>query len=155
MTQDEIIEMARQAGFEIGSVTNAIYAPTSCEFELKVFAKLVAAAEREACAKVCHEVYTKWVCESDEDVNYPDPNDCIRAIRARGSQMKRPIESDYISQVAYTRALEAYCDRQDRIRRAEEAFEASQQIIQSYLGKDNSDEDLYNLAVKADNGGQP
>ena len=24
--------------------------------------------------------------------------------------MKRPIESDYTSQVAYTRALEAYCD---------------------------------------------
>ena len=24
--------------------------------------------------------------------------------------MKRPIESDYISQVAYTRALEVYCD---------------------------------------------
>jgi hypothetical protein len=47
MTQDEIIEMARQAGFEIGSVTNAIYAPTSCEFELKVFAKLVAAKERD------------------------------------------------------------------------------------------------------------
>jgi hypothetical protein len=57
--------------------------------------------------------------------------------------MKRPIESDYISQVAYTRALEAYCDRQDRIRRAEEAFEASKI------------EDLYDLAVKADNGGQP
>ena len=78
--------------------------------------------------------------------------------------MKRPIESDYISQVAYTRALEAYCDEQA-------------QIIQSYLEKDNSKqeqctypncdypcmnlpdcqktEDLYELAVKADNGGQP
>jgi hypothetical protein len=56
--------------------------------------------------------------------------------------MKRPIESDYMSQVAYTRALEAYCDEQE-------------QIIQSYLEKDNSDEDLYDLAVKADNGGQP
>ena len=143
--------------------------------------------------------------------------------------MKRPIESDYISQVAYTRALEAYCDeilqkahdwrnvairvgeelssvgpdgyydmtadqwidwamaqkphgtlslaQQDLIRRAEEAFEASQQLIQSYLEKDNlqqnqckypncdypcmdlpdcqKTEDLYDLAVKADNGGQP
>jgi hypothetical protein len=88
--------------------------------------------------------------------------------------MKRPIESDYISQVAYTRALEAYCDRQERIKRAEEAFEASQfnpdwsmleavreslrehmsrikeleaklaqqeQIIQSYLEKDNSQQE--------------
>jgi hypothetical protein len=69
--------------------------------------------------------------------------------------MKRPIESDYISQVAYTRALEAYCDKQELIKRAEEAFEASQQLIQSYLEKYNSEEDLYDLAVKADNGGQP
>lgn len=59
--------------------------------------------------------------------------------------MKRPIESDYVSQVAYTRALEAYCDEQEL-------------IIKSYLEKDNSQEDqedLYDLAVKADNGGQP
>lgn len=27
-----------------------------------------------------------------------------------GPEQKRPIESDYISHVAYTRALEAYCD---------------------------------------------
>ncbi len=38
--------MAREAGFEIGSVTNAIYAPTSCETELERFATLVAVAER-------------------------------------------------------------------------------------------------------------
>ena len=59
MNQDEIIRMARKAGFEIGSVTNAIYAPTSCEMELTRFAELVAAAakadEREACAKACEE----------------------------------------------------------------------------------------------------
>ena len=47
MNQDEIIRMARKAGFEIGSVTNAIYAPTSCEMELTRFAELVAAAERD------------------------------------------------------------------------------------------------------------
>jgi hypothetical protein len=64
--------------------------------------------------------------------------------------MKRPIESDYISLTAYTRALEAYCDRQDRIRRAEEAFEASQQIIQSYLEKDNSQQEQ-----SAERGGEP
>jgi hypothetical protein len=64
--------------------------------------------------------------------------------------MKRPIESDYISLTAYTRALEAYCDRQDRIRRAEEAFEASQQNIQSYLEKDNSQHEQ-----SAERGGEP
>ena len=35
----------------------------------------------------------------------------ITAIKeALAQDSKRPIESDYISQVAYTRALEAYCD---------------------------------------------
>ena len=47
MNREELIRMAREAGFEIGSVTNAIYAPTSCETELERFAALVAAAERE------------------------------------------------------------------------------------------------------------
>lgn len=75
MKQDDIIRMAREAGFEIGSLTNAIYAPTSCETELERFAALVAAAEREvrsvrwdeyiakaiaaereACAKLCDEI---------------------------------------------------------------------------------------------------
>ena len=48
------------------------------------FAKLVAAKEREACIHVCKEIYSAWACESDDDVDYPNPNDCIRAIRARG-----------------------------------------------------------------------
>jgi len=79
MTDEQIIEMAKQAGFEIGSVTNSIYAPTSCEFELKVFAKLVAEHEREACARVCDDMdsisdyYTLRV----ELI-------CAQAIRARG-----------------------------------------------------------------------
>jgi hypothetical protein len=50
MNREELIRMAREAGFEIGSVTNAIYAPTSCETELERFAALVAAAEREQIA---------------------------------------------------------------------------------------------------------
>ena len=50
MTHDEIIRVARESGFEIGSVTSAIYAPTSCEMELTRFSERVAAAEREACA---------------------------------------------------------------------------------------------------------
>ena len=40
--------------------------------------------EREACIHACKEIYSAWVCESDDDVDYPNPNDCIRAIRARG-----------------------------------------------------------------------
>ena len=58
MTQDEIIEMAREAGlihildehaheYGNGTFENTPYP------ELEAFAHLVAAKEREACAKVC------------------------------------------------------------------------------------------------------
>jgi hypothetical protein len=70
MTQDEIIEMARQAGMNIDVLTRC------CNIELlEPFVKLVAqqaqAEEREACAKLCAEFGIQgW--------------DCEEAIRARG-----------------------------------------------------------------------
>lgn len=46
MTQDEMIELAKQAGWQ--------YAHGDSGFEpLWAFAAIVAAAEREACAKLC------------------------------------------------------------------------------------------------------
>ena len=57
MTQDEIIEMARQAGYKhpdaVGQCEDFAY------FDLEAFAKLVAAKEREACAKLAEE-YGTW-----------------------------------------------------------------------------------------------
>jgi hypothetical protein len=50
MTQDEIIEMAKQAG--LGFLLDAGF---MCHQEVKDFAKLVAQHEREACAKVCDD----------------------------------------------------------------------------------------------------
>jgi hypothetical protein len=50
MTQNEIIEMAKQAGFSDW----AIQTPN----DLIAFAKLVAEKEREACAKVCEDSNT-------------------------------------------------------------------------------------------------
>ena len=82
MTQDEIIEMAKQAGYKhpdaVGQCEDFAY------FNIEAFAKLIAAKERKACIHACKEIYSAWVCESDDDVDYPNPNDCIRAIRARG-----------------------------------------------------------------------
>jgi hypothetical protein len=49
MTQDEIIEMARQAGFMMEN-SAAIQAA-------EIFAKLLAAKEREACAKVAEHSF--------------------------------------------------------------------------------------------------
>ena len=48
MTQDEIIEMARQVGY-------TPFEALKWEQALTNFAKLVAAKEREACAKLCEE----------------------------------------------------------------------------------------------------
>lgn len=60
MTRDDLITMARQAGFQTGVIHAADGSPafqlvqaigTGCIVELEHFAALVSAAEREACAK--------------------------------------------------------------------------------------------------------
>ena len=57
MTQDEIIRMAREAGFEVDEGLFPFEAAEDkyigTERTLERFAALVAAHEREACAKVC------------------------------------------------------------------------------------------------------
>lgn len=78
MTQDEIIEMAKLV---VGNYEHAQYWPFFTE-ELEHFAKLVAAKECEACAKVCED-YTdndggKFI--DHEGHGY----ECAAAIRARG-----------------------------------------------------------------------
>ena len=48
---------------------------------LERFAELVRADEREACAKVCENIY-----EGDEACgDWPSPEQCAAAIRARGN----------------------------------------------------------------------
>jgi len=82
MTQDEIIEMAVQAGMaeEIAAFNISI---------IEAFAKLVAAKEREACAKVC-EALRETIWEYHEDhLKAAACNVCTNlaiAIRARGEQ---------------------------------------------------------------------
>jgi hypothetical protein len=84
MTQDEIIELARQAGFDIGMWEKLSddddvfgYGIDGTHENLEAFAKLVAEKEREACANIC------------ETLELPDWPDKVRqplaqAIRARG-----------------------------------------------------------------------
>jgi hypothetical protein len=79
MTQDEIIEMAKKAGFlehKDQFYTNHEYG--DCKLELVAFAKLVAAKEREACAKVCEEHLDGLSMIGGAFVT------CASAIRARG-----------------------------------------------------------------------
>ena len=71
MTQDEIIEMAIQAG---------IIHPEMVVKHLETFAKLVAAKEREACAKLCEQHPDGMTMLGGAYVA------CAIAIRARGEQ---------------------------------------------------------------------
>jgi hypothetical protein len=75
MTRDDIVRMAREAGFEFNSL-GATYTSGWLPDLLERFAVLVAAAEREACEKaVSNALYGQDGCGK-----------AIEAIRARGEQ---------------------------------------------------------------------
>ena len=85
MTQDEIIEMAKQAGLMADG--EMWFSPTYGSGDVHIrhlesFAKLVAEKEREACAKVCEENATD-LSEGDWDSAC---NNCADLIRARGQE---------------------------------------------------------------------
>jgi hypothetical protein len=78
MTQDEIIEMAKEAGGSYFINKNkVIWIGTSQTDFLERFAKRVAAKEREACIEACRKTITSQ--RSAWGANF-----CIEAIRARG-----------------------------------------------------------------------
>ena len=74
MTQDDIIKLAREAGDDWEHTL-----PVDKMF-LERFAALVAAAEREACAKVCENAAHS---ESGSELAWAS-RACAAAIRARG-----------------------------------------------------------------------
>ena len=93
MTQDEIIRMAREAGIQVtidwaGRPTmvsigvNGNVGLTGTE-ELERFAALVAAHEREVCAKVCDDIDTDSMIQNWKSVD-ECAKQCAAAIRARG-----------------------------------------------------------------------
>jgi hypothetical protein len=88
MDREDIIKLAREAGLAYGSDEKPLGSVTR-------FAALVAAAEREACAKVCEDEASraKWNWGNDLPQNQPFWNggeqlasSCAAAIRARGEQ---------------------------------------------------------------------
>lgn len=74
MTKDEIIRIYLQVSDELCNGTEWCWAGVG--EPLQRFAELVAAAEREACAKVCEEAH--WSLD--------DRNEYAAAIRARGQE---------------------------------------------------------------------
>ena len=79
MTQDEIIEMAKEAGLDVDDVW---FSDTMYRAVLRRFAKLVAAKatakEREACAQACEKEQEYW--------GWDKVVDAAKIIRARGEQ---------------------------------------------------------------------
>lgn len=84
MTRDEIIRMAREAGILRTDLEVADFVEV---IDIKIFADMVAKAEREACAKVCEEQRDDWLRGLGRYEFMAEGADfCADAIRARGEQ---------------------------------------------------------------------
>jgi len=76
---EKIVELCKQAGFADG------VAECMGLWSLHEFARIVAAAEREACAKVCDDKYAEYP-EIDPDYAFAlAASDLAKTIRARGN----------------------------------------------------------------------
>ena len=75
MNRDELLRLAKETG-----ALEYIGIYHMADEHLERFAALVAAHEREECAKVCEETTFAWT----EHAYYSGCMDCARAIRARG-----------------------------------------------------------------------
>ena len=75
MNREEILLIAKQSGVRLASYSDTVDHRNVYPHELERFAKLVAAAEREECAKVCEDMDHNGVMIAA---------DCAAAIRARG-----------------------------------------------------------------------
>jgi len=78
MNRDDVIRMARESSFTENSGFDGCFVCNP--HSLERFAALVAAAEREACAKVCEDIDAEY---DGEDVL---ATWCAAAIRARGEK---------------------------------------------------------------------
>lgn len=77
MTRADIIRMARHVGICDGPFEFQMVSPE----DLRRFAKLVSAAEREACATLADGQIERWV---DDRARYAS-SECAAAIRARST----------------------------------------------------------------------
>lgn len=100
LTRDDVIRMAHEAGMSAhcGIVQDGKHVPSVAALKRSVpvewlehFASLVAAAERNACEKVCEAIEDEY--QRTEGRRYPElksdaetgARDCAAAIRARGA----------------------------------------------------------------------
>jgi len=80
MTKDDIIRMAREAGWDINDLIDVF----DFGVRLEAFANLVAAAERKACETAVEDMARKY--QKAHEVSAENVADaCAYAIRARGN----------------------------------------------------------------------
>ena len=85
MTKEEIIAIYIEVSNKLCNGTEWCWA--GVDEPLQLFAKLVAAKEREECAKLCESMWHEWLDSPEEnEPNKPDAEDCYRAIRRRGQE---------------------------------------------------------------------
>ena len=89
MNKEEIIKLAQEARL-IRAGENYTEPARWGISEITDFYSRVAAHEREACAKVCDQMFHNWCNQEFEDEdeayrNKPDAEDCKKAIRERGN----------------------------------------------------------------------
>ena len=84
MTKEEIIELAKQAGFERLGHTAEDWV---CHLEdIEEFTKLVADKERESCAEICDGFYLSWIdIQGRYEFMGEGASECAGAIRTRGN----------------------------------------------------------------------
>jgi len=85
MTNEKIIEMARQAGFFVNdelTITSPFIEDICISPMLKAFAKLVAEKEREACAVIAETP----ISGEQDDITMEAKDRVAKAIRARGQE---------------------------------------------------------------------
>ena len=92
MMQEDIIRMAREAGIRLASQSDTVDPRNVYSHEIERFAALVAAHEREECAKVCveSEIRFEELCDKfayPYDQGSADASrELAAAIRARGEK---------------------------------------------------------------------
>ena len=84
MDREEIIRMAREQGLP-ETETEGVFRVNTDDLGRML------AAEREACSRLCDQMFHDWCNQEFEDEdeayrNKPDAEDCKKAIRARGEK---------------------------------------------------------------------
>ena len=92
MTHEEIIAMAREAGMEVHErkgqirIGSAVLTGADSTDQVTRFAALVAAKEREACARVCDASVKEWLRLDGSHHELTEAQMLADEIRARGQK---------------------------------------------------------------------